>query len=48
MHFVHEIDESPRLLIINSLVAAPMQGTGKLSANFKLETFMREPQGSEE
>jgi type IV pilus assembly PilO-like protein len=42
MHFVHEIDRSPRLLIVESLNAAPQQGSNVLSVNMKLETFVRE------
>src|SRR6266849_4403629 len=42
MHFVHEIDRSPRLLIVESLNAAPQQGSNTLIVNMKLETFVRE------
>ena len=42
MHFVHEIDRSPRLLIVESLNAAPQQGSNTLTVNMKLETFVRE------
>src|ERR1041385_5198915 len=42
MHFVHELDQSPRLLIVKSLTAAPVQGSGKLSVSMKLDTFVRE------
>ena len=42
MHFVHEIDRSPRLLIVEALNAAPQQGSNKLVVNMKLETFVRE------
>ncbi len=42
MHFVHEIDKSPRLLIIESLNAAPQAGTNLLSVSMKLDTFVRE------
>ena len=42
MHFVHEIDRSPRLLIIETLNAAPQQGNNTLVVNMKLETFVRE------
>jgi Tfp pilus assembly protein PilO len=41
MHFVHEIDQSPRLVIIESLNAQPQQGTGVLSIGMKLEVFVR-------
>jgi Tfp pilus assembly protein PilO len=42
MRFVHEIDKSPRLLIIESLSAAPQQGSDKLSVSMKLDTLVRE------
>jgi Tfp pilus assembly protein PilO len=41
MHFVHEIDRSPRLLIVESLNAAPQQGSNTLVVNMKMETFVR-------
>jgi Tfp pilus assembly protein PilO len=42
MQFVHEVDRSPRLLIIESLNAAPQQGSGLLSVAIKMETFVRD------
>jgi Tfp pilus assembly protein PilO len=42
MRFVHEIDRSPRLLIIEALNAAPQQGAGMLNVSMKIETFVRE------
>jgi Pilus assembly protein, PilO len=42
MRFVHEIDKSHRLLIIESLSAAPQQGSDKLSVSMKLDTLVRE------
>lgn len=42
MHFVHEIDRSPRMLIIESLSAAPQQGNATLSISMKLDAFVRE------
>jgi hypothetical protein len=42
MRFVHEIDKSPRLLIIESLTAAPQQGSDKLTVSMKLDTLVRE------
>ena len=42
MRFIHEVDRSPRLLIIESLNAAPQQGSNSLAINMKLETFVRE------
>jgi Tfp pilus assembly protein PilO len=40
MRFVHAIDQSPRLLIIESLSAAPQQNSDVLSVSMKLKTFI--------
>src|ERR1700722_15441945 len=45
LHFVHEIDRSPSLVIIESLSAAPQSGTKLLSISLKLDTFVREDAG---
>jgi Tfp pilus assembly protein PilO len=42
MRFVHEIDRSPRMLIVEALSAAPQQGTGTLSISMKLDAFVRD------
>jgi Tfp pilus assembly protein PilO len=42
MNFVHAVDTSPRLLIIESLTAAPVQGSNQLAVSLKLDTFVRE------
>jgi hypothetical protein len=42
LHFVHEIDKSPSLMIIESLTAAPQSGSKVLSISLKLDTFVRE------
>ena len=42
MRFVHEIDRSPRLFIIESLSAAPQQGSDDQAVSIKLDTFVRE------
>jgi Tfp pilus assembly protein PilO len=42
MNFVHAIDASPRLLIIDSLTAAPEQGSNLLAVSLKIDTFVRE------
>jgi hypothetical protein len=39
---VHEIDKSPRLLIIESLTASPLQGSDKLTVSMKLDTLVRD------
>lgn len=47
MRFVHAIDQSPRLVIIESLSAAPQQNSDTLSISMKLDTFVREGQKRE-
>jgi Tfp pilus assembly protein PilO len=42
MRFVHEIDQSPRMLIIEGLTAAPQQTSGVLSISMKIDAFVRE------
>jgi len=42
LNFVHELDRSPRLLIIESLSAAPQQGSNVLSVSMKIDAFVRE------
>ncbi|MDP9114082.1 MAG: type 4a pilus biogenesis protein PilO [Acidobacteriota bacterium] len=42
MRFVHEIDRSPRLLIIEGLNAAPQATGGTLNISMKIDTFVRE------
>jgi hypothetical protein len=46
MRFVHEIDRSPRMLIIEGLNAAPEQGNGNLAIGMKIDAFVRDD-GSE-
>jgi type IV pilus assembly protein PilO len=43
MHFVYQVDHSPKLLILDSLSAAPVQNTGRLNLALKLLTIIREP-----
>jgi type IV pilus assembly protein PilO len=45
MNFVHEVDQSPGMMIIESLNAAPQTGTNSLVVNMKLDTFVREDTG---
>jgi type IV pilus assembly protein PilO len=45
MNFVHQVDQSPGLMIIESLNAAPQTGTNTLVVNMKLDTFVREDTG---
>lgn len=42
MRFVHEIDRSPRMLIIEALNAAPQQGNGNLAISMKIDAFVRD------
>jgi len=42
IRFVHEIDRSPRLLIIEALNAAPEQSGGNLNISMKIDTFVRD------
>jgi hypothetical protein len=42
MRFVHELDRSPRLLIIEALNAAPQATGGTLNISMKIDTFVRE------
>lgn len=41
IHFIHELDQSSRLLIIESLQATP-QSAGPLNVVLKLQTYVRE------
>jgi type IV pilus assembly protein PilO len=42
IEFMNLLDRSSRLMIIESLQAAPVQGSGTLNVSMKLNTFMRE------
>ena len=42
LNFIAEIDRSPRLLIIESLNAAPQRGTNTLAVSMKINAFVRE------
>ena len=42
MRFVHELDRSPRLLIIEGLNAAPQATGGTLNISMKIDTFVRD------
>ncbi len=41
VNFVHSIDQSQRLLIIDSLSAVPQQGSNTLSVSMKIDAFVR-------
>jgi hypothetical protein len=42
MRFVHALDLSPRMLIVEGLNAAPEQGNGNLAISMKIDAFVRE------
>ena len=42
MRFVHAIDQSPRMLIIEGLNAAPEQGNNNLAISMKIDAFVRD------
>lgn len=42
LRFVHEIDKSDQLLIVDSLSATPQQGSSTLAVQMKLDAFMKE------
>lgn len=44
--FVQQLDRSPRFLIIESLQAAPQQGSPTLNVVLKLDTFVKEAPGA--
>lgn len=46
LRFIAELDRSPRLLIIETLNAAPVQGGNRLSVAMKIDTFVREDGGA--
>jgi hypothetical protein len=45
MNFVHQVDQSPGMMIIESLNAAPQAGSNTLSVQMKIDTFVREDAG---
>ena len=45
LNFVHALDNSPRLLMIESLNAAPQLGSNALVVSMKIDTFVREGDG---
>jgi Tfp pilus assembly protein PilO len=42
LQFVNRLDKSARFMIIDTMSAAPVQGTGNLAISIKLNTFVRE------
>src|SRR5271154_1829333 len=41
LSFVHAIDQSPKMLIIESLSAVPQQGSNMLAVSMKIDAFVR-------
>ncbi len=46
MRFIAAVDRSPRMLIIETFNAAPIQGGNRLSVAMKIDTFVREDGGA--
>jgi Tfp pilus assembly protein PilO len=42
MRFLHEVDHSPMLLILENLQAAPQQANGKIATSIRFQTIMQE------
>jgi Tfp pilus assembly protein PilO len=47
LNFVHTIDQSPRMLIIESLSATPQEGSNVLAVSMKIYTFVRSEAAAE-
>jgi Tfp pilus assembly protein PilO len=47
LSFVHELDRSPRLLIIESLSVVPQQGSNVLSVSMKVDAFVRDDESAQ-
>jgi hypothetical protein len=47
LSFVHAIDQSPSMLIIESLSAVPQQGANILAVSLKIDTFVRSEASAE-
>ena len=46
--YVHAIDQSQRLLIIDSFSASPQQGSNALAVNMKIDAFVRPGDGEDQ
>lgn len=47
LKFVHSIDQSPLLLIIESLNAVPQEGSKLLEVSMRMDAFVRSEEGEE-
>jgi Tfp pilus assembly protein PilO len=45
MRFLHEVDRSPMLLMLDTLQAAPQQHAGLLTTSIRFQAVLREPPG---
>lgn len=45
MRFLHEVDRSPMLLMLDTLQAAPQQHAGVLTTSIRFQAILREPAG---
>jgi type IV pilus assembly protein PilO len=46
LQFINRLDKSPRFLIVDTLTATPVQGSGNLTVSIKMNTFVREESGN--
>jgi len=44
MHFLHEVDHSPMLLMLENLQAAPQQKSGQITTSIRFQAVIREEQ----
>lgn len=44
MRFLHEVDRSPMLLMLDTMQAAPQQHAGELTTSIRFQAVLREPQ----
>ena len=47
MRFLYEVDESPMLLMLDNLQAAPQQKGGQISTSIRFQTIVQEGPGAE-
>jgi hypothetical protein len=46
LNFISELDRSDQLLIIESMSAAPQQGSNMLTVSMKIDAFIRDESGA--
>jgi hypothetical protein len=42
MHFLHEADKSPMLLMLDTLMASPQQTGGRINASLRFQAIIQE------